>query len=405
MKNPLFSAASVKWRVAGAGALGVSVLSLALWGAAEPRFLVQRIDGPSLWYGPFSEGCAVFDVDRDGVLDITAGPYWYKGPDFKKLPLRDCPTHSVEFVRNLGEFPYDVNEDGWIDLISASWFDNGIFWYENTRGSGRLWPAHKIADSVGTEALIFDDLDGDGRPDILPNHYRPQEIFWVEILPGPEFKRHVIGREGSRHGLGLGDVDGDGRKDVITMDGWYQAPAEPRREPWQWHPEWKNEGAGGIQMLAYDVNGDGLNDIIYGMGHDYGLFWLEQQRLDGVRSWKRHTIQDRWSQAHTLVLADLDGDGRLDLITGKRIRGHGENDPGSLDPIGVFWYQIDPARGTFKEHVLAYNSLAGTGMNINVVDLDGDGDLDLVMSGKSGLYLFENMSVFQKQTSDIIQQY
>ena len=97
----------------------------------------------------------------------------------------------------------------------------------------------------------------------------------------------------------------------------------------------------------------------------------------------------------------------MDLIfTGKRIRGHGEGDPGSLDPIGVYWYEIEPkAAEPFREQVIAYNSLVGTGMNINLVDLDKDGDQDLVLAGKSGLYLLENMKVFKKKTRDILQRY
>ena len=106
------------------------------------------------------------------------------------------------------------------------------------------------------------------------------------------------------------------------MDGWYQAPANPLTETWRWHPEWSIEGAGGIRMLVFDVNADGLMDVIYGMGHDYGLFWLEQGKRGAKRSWQRHTIDEDWSQAHTLTVADLNQDGRLDLITGKRIRGH-----------------------------------------------------------------------------------
>lgn len=376
-----------------------------LLSAEEPRFFAQRIDGPGPWYGPFSEGSAVFDVDRDGVLDITAGPYWYKGPDFKQLPIRNCPTARIEFIQNLGEYSYDLNQDGWLDLVSASWFEDGIYWYENTKNSGELWPPHKIVGSEGTEAIMVEDIDGDGHADILPNHYRPQEVFWIRVLPGPKFERRVIGSNGSRHGLGLGDLDGDGRKDVITMDGWYQAPANPLKETWRWHPEWSIEGAGGIRMLLFDVNADGLMDVIYGMGHDYGLFWLEQRKKGAKRSWQRHTIDEDWSQAHTLTVADLNQDGRLDLITGKRIRGHGERDPGSMDPIGVYSYEIDTQRARFERHTLAYNAMIGTGMNINVVDIDADQDLDVVMSGKSGLYLLENMKVFKKKTTDIIQRY
>jgi hypothetical protein len=367
-----------------------------------PVFLAQKIDGPSPnWFGPFSEGSAVFDVNNDGTLDISCGAFWYEGPKFIKHPLREANTHG-EFVNNCGEYAYDVNGDGWTDIISGGWMEEGIYWYENNKGSNALWTKHKIADSTNTEGLIFDDVDGDGTPDILPDHYTPKEVYWVQMEKGA-FTKHVVGPYGDKHGMGLGDLDGDGRKDIVTPEGWYHAPADPKTGSWEWRPEYNIQGLGGIRMQVYDVNGDGRNDVIYGMGHNYGLFWMEQKLENGQRSWSRHTVEDNWSQAHTLVLADINGDGRLDLLTGKRLRGHEENDPGSFEPLGVYWYDINPKTASFAKHVLAYNTMTGTGMNINVIDIDKDGDLDIVVGGKSGLYLLENMKSFKKRTPDIIQ--
>ena len=131
--------------------------------ATEPTFLAQRIDGPvDKWYGPFSEGSAVFDVDNDGILDITAGPNWYKGPDFVKLPLREVKIEG-EFVSNSGDHPWDVNGDGWTDIISNGWFgDQNVYWYENPGNSELLWQKHLIVESKNTEGLLVEDIDGDG---------------------------------------------------------------------------------------------------------------------------------------------------------------------------------------------------------------------------------------------------
>lgn len=157
----------------------------------SPVFLSQKIDGPSPhWYGPFSEGSAVFDVNNDGMLDITAGANWYEGPKFIKHPLREANVHGEEFVNDCGEYAYDVNGDGWTDIVSAGWMEDGIYWYENSKGAPSLWTKHKIADSTQTEGLIFEDIDGDGDPDIMPNHYfdpnhpTPREVFWVEMDKG-----------------------------------------------------------------------------------------------------------------------------------------------------------------------------------------------------------------------------
>jgi hypothetical protein len=207
--------------------------------------------------------------------------------------------------------------------------------------------------------------------------------------------KHDVGPHGDEHGLGYGDVDGDGRGDIVTIRGWYKAPEDPRAGAWEWRQEEgfdRNTSLGhtGIPILVFDVDADGKNDLIYGLGHGYGLFWHQQVARDGRRSWKRHVIDDSWAQSHTLVLADLTGDGKVELITGKRLYGHGGGDPGAHDPQGVYYYELDTTGPTFTKHVMAYNAGVGAGAQIRAVDIDGDGDTDVAVPGQGGLYLFEN---------------
>ncbi|HVF88085.1 MAG TPA: FG-GAP-like repeat-containing protein, partial [Pyrinomonadaceae bacterium] len=93
--------------------------------------------------------------------------------------------------------------------------------------------------------------------------------------------------------------------------------------------------------------------------------------------------------AHALTLVDLDKDGRLDIITGKRYLAH-DIDPGAYEPLGLYWYRLGED-GRYTKHVIDYNSKAGGGMQLPVTDIDGDGDLDIVAPGKSGLFLFEQV--------------
>jgi hypothetical protein len=142
-----------------------------------------------------------------------------------------------------------------------------------------------------------------------------------------------------------------------------------------------------------DLNGDGRLDIIFGRGHDVGLYWWEQQapKPDGTTTWKTHVIDESWSQAHALALADLDGDGEDDLIAGKCIWAHDGGDPGAGDPPAIYYYTWSRARSSFTRHTItAPSEHIALGRQFNVVDLNKDGRLDLTAPSKQGLWVIFN---------------
>jgi hypothetical protein len=365
--------------------MNVLLLSLLLFAASpEPRFLLHPIARD------LSEGVSVFDVNRDGKLDVLSGAYWYEAPSWTPHRFREV-GFTNEYVINCGEFAVDVNGDGYPDLLSAGWQEDGIFYYENPRETGKLWPKQKIVASKDTEGLWMADVDGDGFKDLLISNYSRQPLLWIRIVPGQPLQAYTVDAsgKGNGHGIGFGDIDGDGKGDIVTERGWFRQ-VDALQNQWEYHADFLLHDAS-IAIEVFDVNADGRPDLIYGRGHDYGLYWLEQSPN---HQWVRHTIDESFSQVHTVVLADLDGDGKPELLAGKRYRAHNEKDPGAFDPLAFHYYRFTPGENPrFERHTLAMNSPASPGMQLVVTDLDGDGDLDIITAAKSGQYWFENLSV------------
>jgi hypothetical protein len=355
-----------------------------------------------------NEGCAIADVDRDGKLDIIAGTHWFAAPDFIPRPIRDIPQVSLgfgdnEFYANNGDHACDVDGDGWVDVISGGWTEAELYWYKNPgkKGLEKGWkwePKLLFNGRKDNEAFDLCDLDGDRIPEVVVHCWvRNEPLVVLKLGKGsdgqPTATRIVLGENGCGHGYAFGDVNGDGREDILCEAGWYEHPAgDVFAKPWKFHPE---TGLRGVSspFLVVDVTGDGRSDIIWGKGHDYGVFLWEQgePKPDGTTTWKEHLVDKSWSQAHSMAWADLDGDGKGELITGKRVRGHGDSDPGALEPECLYYYTWDGAAGKFNRHTISPpGGGVGTGMQIRVADLTGDSRPDIAVSGKTGTWLLVN---------------
>lgn len=338
-----------------------------------------------------AEAAGVLDVNRDGKLDILSGECWYESPTWKKHFVRNIPVIS-DYLDDFAAIPMDVNRDGWTDVVSVTWFSKKVSWIENPAGKDVPWK-ERIADNPGNmETAIACDVDGDGQLDVLPN-LMPISAWYERVGEGESAKliQHVVDAKRGGHGIGFGDVNGDGRGDIVASHGWYEAPSDRRKGDWRVREEF-NLGACSIPVAVYDFNGDRLADIFYGMGHDYGVYWLEQGKdAEGKRTWKRHEIEKSWSQAHAIILADLDGDGKPEAVTGKRYYAHNGHDPGGNDPRIVCYYKWSGEKKGFEKHIIDEGSAAAFGLYQTLTDMDGDGDIDIVAPGKSGLFLFENL--------------
>ena len=343
------------------------------------------------------ESVAVFDVDRNDTLDIVSGDFWYEGPRFRRRHLIGNQIRQDQYYDDFSTIPMDVNGDGRLDFVTGGWFGQTLRWLENP-GKNERWPSHDIAKVGNVETARAWDVDGDGTLEVVPNN-PGHSLKYLKLNAGRDTSNRfqtVVVAPTQDHGLGFGDINGDGRGDFIVSKGWLEAPVgrvTQNAGPWTLHPEF-NLGTASVPIVVTDVNGDKLNDLIVGQGHGYGLHWYEQTRDgNGKRGWTRHLIDDKNSQYHCLEWVDITGDGRPELLTGKRFRAHNDNDPGSDDPVGLYYFTWDNTQKQFVKHNIAYGPAGvgkGTGIYFAVADLRKTGRNDIVVAGKDGLMVFFN---------------
>jgi hypothetical protein len=372
----------------------------------------------------YSWGAGAADVNHDGVMDVISGPHVYYGPDYishNEIYTTVAANPSTEYTTaDWMQFVGDFTDDGWADAINCSFSGNpGVWLYVNPKGEARRWDKHLVVEQFNSEIAVTKDLFGDGKLELVyggggfvryahPDPANPTSPWLVRSVSAAGYS--------NAHGIGVGDVNGDGRPDILNAFGWWEQPADEKQQagaanpaPWSYHPEpfgrYGRNGVGGSVIGVYDVNGDGLNDVVTSLNaHGFGVAWFEQKRtVAGAISFVQHMIMDdfgtknaggvTFSEPHGTQFADVDGDGITDLIVGKRFWSHRDDylDPDAYGPAVLYWYRTvrkpkAPGGAEFVPELV--HNRSGAGSDIFAADINKDGAMDILTATRFGTFVF-----------------
>jgi hypothetical protein len=374
------------------------------------NFRMQQLDD---FYFAWSATAA--DVNRDGVLDVIAGPRYFLGPDYKvsrEIYLANTTNPGIEYTPAAMNFAFDYTGDGFPDVLVSE--GRNVVMYVNPGKELRRWDRYPAFASTA-EVVAFADVSGDKIPDVVCLNGGLVSVATVNTAnPTGPWSLHPVSGPGytvvAQHGLGAGDINGDGRVDVVSPFGWWEHPAGGFDGPWTHHPvafgRWPRAGAspGGAELRVADLNGDGLNDVVASLeAHGWGLAWFEQKRTANVTSWVPHIIIDSFdaknpggatfSELHALTTADVNGDGVQDIVTGKRLFSHLEsyNDPDPYGDAVLYVFRTvrnkqAPGGAEFVPELV--HNRSGVGSMVQTADLNKDGATDIMTATDRGTFIF-----------------
>lgn len=374
-------------------------------GLAADKPTLDTFERKALTTEYYSEGANGGDLNHDGQGDAVYGPHWYEGPDFTQAHeiYPPKPQNREGYADHFFAWIYDFDGDGWQDVFTVGFPGTPAYVYQNPGKAGfdKHWAKHQVFDSVANESPQLINLIGDDRPELVCTRggfFGFATIDWERPLEAWKFHQisEKVTADRFGHGLGIGDVNGDGRLDILHAKGWYEQPAENvTTSRWMSHEADFTGAYGGAEMYAYDVDGDGDNDVITSLAaHDFGLAWYEQVTQDGGIAFKQHLImgshaaENRYgvvfSELHSVALADIDGDGLKDIVTGKTYYSHHKGSPLWDAGAVVYWFRL--VRNADGVDFVPYkiDDVAGVGRQVSLVDINGDKLPDIVVGGMVG---------------------
>lgn len=326
---------------------------------------------------------AAFGAATLPAADVTRAP----GPPWPRHVI-DASSRGADGIK-VG----DLNGDGRPDLVTG-WEEGGVVRAYLHPGAERVrspWPAVTVGEVRDAEDAVFADLDGDGRLEVISaTEGRTRTVYWhrppsagADLLDPSGWRTTAFPALAGRHPwmqvLPL-QLDGEHGPDLVvaargagTPVGWLQAPADPGAvADWIFTPlrpaDWV------MSLLEHDFDGDGDADLLVSdrKGARAGLFWLENPGAAANRArrpWREHALGARGREVMFADLADVDGDGRPEVLAAVKPR-----DIVILHPA---------SDGRWREEILSLQAEGlGDAKAVRAADLNGDGRVDLVFSGE-----------------------
>ena len=272
----------------------------------------------------------------------------------------------------------DLDGDGDFDIISTSWGEDKLAWYENIDGLGNYGIQKIISTNLPLGAGLYSaDLDGDGDIDILAGD--EGKVVWYENLDGiGNFgDEQIISTEVNRTtSVFAVDIDNDGDQDVLSSSEW--------DDKLSWYENTDGQGNFGSQQIitssengakdiyASDLDGDGDFDVVASSASDTKIRWYEN--MDGQGNFGTGQIIisniDGSTSIHT---ADLDGDGDQDIVA--------VSWDVSTYKGEVIWYENTNSQGNFQLKEIIISTVNGFD-DVYAADLDGDNDKDIITASR-----------------------
>ncbi len=303
-------------------------------GTFTEHVIAKNEDG---WF----ERLAVGDIDGDGhpdvavVLNRAGSIVWFQNPG--KPATLPWKRHIIVSGSLPGAYDValgDFDGDGRLDAAASSWTrGNRFVWYRNPGKEGfeKEWPARVIEDKLSeTRTVCVADFNGDGRPDVLGTASAAPLVVWYENVGTrgelPTWKKHVVSTTAAPvHGRPA-DIDGDGDADIVMAHGmrdglaprakhqvvWYENVGKPGKGT-EWKQHVVRALADAFEAVAADLDGDGRLDVVATAWGPAGrVVWFHNPG-EPMKSWPMHPLKDKWPNANSVIAGDLNGDKKVDV--------------------------------------------------------------------------------------------